>query len=51
VPVVGALSVVKFGIFFRSGHLPSKKISADAVENSVEKASRLRRCDEDFRMF
>src|SRR3954470_24839297 len=48
VPVVGGVSEVKFGIFFL-GQVTCRpqKFSADAVENSVEKASRLHRCDEE----
>src|SRR5258706_9845943 len=40
VPLVGGLSVVKFGIFLGQVTCGTRKISANTVENSVEKASR-----------
>ena len=51
VPLVGGLSVVKFGIFLGQVTCDTRKISANTVENSVENASRLRCRDVQFRVF
>jgi hypothetical protein len=51
VPLVGGLSVVKFGMVFRSGHLRDAKDFRERCGKLCGKGIALRCCDVEFRVF